>query len=185
MFQKPEAYLAEFKKRQNCPSIESDDRCILIFENGARIECRNLQGEFHIGAEVEPPFRDEEDSLRRQLAYWKLRHTREYRAWSAAKTALLETINHAISGYDVPLPTDSQLVAIEKGQALCDSYAERIAEISSQILAQPRLVEIERQKAQLEADRAAKKQLALLLNEKLNALRTPEPKSLDNALLAQ
>ena len=185
MFQKPEAYLAEFKKRQNCPSIESDDRCILIFENGAGIECRNLQGELQIGAEVEPPFRDEEDSLRRQLAYWKLMHAREYRAWSTAKTALIESTNHAVSGMDVPLPTDSQLAAIEKGKAKCDEYAERIAEISSQILAQPRLVEIERRKAQRQADRVAKAELARLLNEKLRALNTAEPKSLDNPLLAQ
>lgn len=185
MFQKPQEYLAEFKKRQDCPFIESDDRCVLIFENGARIEARNAQGEFHIGAEVEPPFRDEEDSLRRQLAYWKMRHEREYFAWFKARTELLQTTTNVQTGLDVPLPTDSQLAALEKGKALCDGYAERIADISQRILAQPRLVELARQKAQLAADRAAKKELGRILHEKLAALTTAEPKTLENPALSQ
>ena len=185
MFQSPEAYIEEFKQRQNCPHVLTDDRMQMVFENGARIQIRNDRGEPDVGGEVEPPFLHEEDRLRRELDYWKIKHRREYDAWSRFKADLTINAANAANGMEVPLPSDQQLAQLDAGKVRLDSYAEKIASLSSQIVSLPRFVELERQRVQTAADRAARVTRAKEVLNRLGSLSAADPKSLEHAALNQ
>ena len=178
-------YVEEFKARQNCESVVADNGCELLFANGARIQFKDPHtGEAVAIGDVEPPF-DDEDSLRRQLNFYRTVHRREFKAFDDFKHGVLSNASYFTSGMDVLPPVEAEVEQLAKGKAKCDACADKIAELSAAILALPRIVEIERQRKQAQEDRQKALERAESIRSRVLNLSVIEPQALLNPALDQ